>query len=244
VTAWCLLAGVILLVRASDTITPLWVTLLGSAAYIVVMFVVTRRVLSRLDLVYQRRGRITQDMLALILLLVLVSAWVTEHLGIHALFGAFLIGVIMPKRQDFARSLSEKLEDVTVVFLLPLFFAFTGLRTTIGLVRGAEMWFYFALIIAVAITGKFGGATLSARLTGMSWREAGAIGILMNTRGLMELVILNIGLEIGVISPAVFAMMVLMALVTTFMTTPLLELIYPTMLRHHNASSSTMARAA
>jgi K+:H+ antiporter len=244
VTAWCLLAGVILLVRASDTITPLWLTLVGSATYIVAMFVFTRRVLSRLDLVYQRRGRITQDMLALILLLVLVSAWVTEHLGIHALFGAFLIGVIMPKRQDFTRSLSEKLEDVTVVFLLPLFFAFTGLRTTVGLVRGAEMWFYFALIIAVAILGKFGGATLSARLTGMSWREAGAIGILMNTRGLMELVILNIGLEIGVISPAVFAMMVLMALVTTFMTTPLLELIYPNHLCHHNASSSTMARAA
>ena len=244
VTAWCLLAGVVLLVRASDSITPLWLTLFGSATYIVAMSLVMRRVLSRLGLIYQKRGRITQDLMALILLLVFLSAWATEHLGIHALFGTFLMGVIMPRSQDFVRALSDKLEDITVVLLLPLFFAFTGLRTSIGLVSGAEMWFYCALIMAVAITGKFGGATLSARLTGMSWRESGAIGILMNTRGLMELVILNIGLEIGVISPTVFAMMVLMALVTTFMTTPLLELIYPARPRHHDASSSRVARAA
>ena len=244
VTAWCLLAGVVLLVRASDSITTLWLTLLGSATYIVVMLLVMRRVLSRLDLMYQKRGRVSQDLMALILLLVFLSAWVTEHLGIHALFGTFLMGVIMPKSQDFVRALSEKLEDITVVFLLPLFFAFTGLRTSIGLVSGAEMWSYCGLIIGVAIIGKFGGATLSARLTGMSWREAGAIGILMNTRGLMELVILNIGLEIGVISPAVFAMMVLMALVTTFMTTPLLQLMYPVRLRDGEASNSIVARAA
>ena len=244
VTAWCLLAGVVLLVRASDSITPLWLTLFGSAAYIVVMLLVMQRVLSKLGLAYQKRGRVTQDLMALILLLVFLSAWVTEHLGIHALFGTFLMGVIMPKSQDFVRALSEKLEDITIVLLLPLFFAFTGLRTSIGLVSGAEMWSYCGLIIGVAIIGKFGGALLSARLTGMSWREAGAIGILMNTRGLMELVILNIGLEIGVISPAVFAMMVLMALVTTFMTTPLLQLMYPARLRDHEASDSLMARAA
>jgi Kef-type K+ transport system membrane component KefB len=244
VTAWCLLAGVILLVRASDSLTSLWLTLFGSATYIVAMLLVMRRMLSKLGLVYQKRGRITQDLMALILLLLFLSAWVTEHLGIHALFGTFLLGVIMPKSQDFVRALSDKLEDMTVVLLLPLFFAFTGLRTSIGLVSGAEMWSYCALIMAVAITGKFGGATLSARLTGMSWREAGAIGILMNTRGLMELVILNIGLEIGVINPPVFAMMVLMALVTTFMTTPLLELIYPPRLRHRDASGSVVACAA
>jgi Kef-type K+ transport system membrane component KefB len=244
VTAWCLLAGVVLLVRASDSVAPLWLTLFGSATYIVAMLFVMRRVLSKLGLVYQKRGRVTQDLMALILLLVFLSAWVTEHLGIHALFGTFLMGVVMPKSQDFVRALSDKLEDLTVVLLLPLFFAFTGLRTSIGLVSGAEMWFYCALIMAVAIIGKFGGATISARLTGMSWREAGAIGILMNTRGLMELVILNIGLEIGVITPPVFAMMVLMALVTTFMTTPLLELIYPARLRHRDASGSVVACAA
>ncbi|HYH79353.1 MAG TPA: cation:proton antiporter, partial [Longimicrobium sp.] len=150
-----------------------------------------------------------------------------EALGVHALFGAFLAGAVMPKGEGFVHALTGKLEDVTVVLLLPLFFAFTGLRTHIGLVEGGEMWGYCALIILVAVVGKFGGSAVAARLTGMNTREAAAIGALMNTRGLMELVILNIGLDIGVISPAVFAMMVLMALATTFMTSPLLELVYP-----------------
>jgi Kef-type K+ transport system membrane component KefB len=133
----------------------------------------------------------------------------------------------MPKEGEFREVLNEKLEDNTVVLFLPLFFAFTGLRTAFGLVSGTEMWGYTALIILVAIAGKFGGSTIAARATGMGWRESGALGVLMNTRGLMELVILNIGLDIGVISPGLFAMMVLMALFTTFMTSPLLEWIYP-----------------
>jgi Kef-type K+ transport system membrane component KefB len=137
------------------------------------------------------------------------------------------MGVIMPKDQGFVHAVKEKLESLTVVLFLPLYFAFTGLRTSIGLLTGADMWFYCGLIIVVAVAGKFGGATLSARLSGMPWREAGAVGILMNTRGLMELVVLNIGLDIGVISPALFTMMVLMALITTFMTSPLLELTFP-----------------
>jgi Kef-type K+ transport system membrane component KefB len=116
---------------------------------------------------------------------------------------------------------------VTVVLLLPLFFAFTGLRTRIGVGGGRAIWFYSAIVIVVAITGKLGGSMFAARLAGMPWREAASLGILMNTRGLMELVILNIGLDIGVISPAMFSIMVLMALVTTFMTTPLLEWVYP-----------------
>ncbi len=244
VTAWCLLAAVVVLVRAYDSLAPLWLTVFGSAAYIAAMLLVIRRVLIGLQRMYEKRSAITQDLMALILLLVFGSAWVTEQLGIHALFGAFLIGVIMPKEAGFKRALSGKLEDLTVVLFLPLFFAFTGLRTRIGLVHGGDMWFYCALIIAVAIVGKFGGAALAARLTGMSWREAGAIGILMNTRGLIELVILNIGLEIGVISPAVFAMMVLMALVTTVMTAPLLDLIYPPRLRRRDVSDSGAARAA
>lgn len=227
VTAWCILAGVIALVRAADVQIPLWLTLAGSATYIGVMLFGARPALRRLEAYYHSRGRLTQDMMALVLLLVLASAWATEWLGIHALFGAFALGAIMPKDRGFVHDLTERLEDVTVVFLLPLFFAFTGLRTSIGLVSGVEMWGYTLLIVAVAVVGKFGGSTLAARVTGLSWREAGALGVLMNTRGLMELVILNIGLEIGVISPALFAMMVLMALVTTFMTTPLLERIYP-----------------
>jgi Kef-type K+ transport system membrane component KefB len=188
--------------------------------------------------IYQARGKLTQDMLAFILSLVFASALVTEWLGIHALFGAFLLGAVMPKDDRFTRELSEKLEDIAVVLLLPLYFAFTGLRTSIGSLSGTEMWLYCAAIIAVAIAGKFGGATISSRLTGMSWREAGAVGILMNTRGLIELVVLNIGLDIGVISPALFTMMVLMALVTTFITTPLLEWIYPARLRDRESAAA------
>ena len=159
----------------------------------------------------------------------------TEWLGIHALFGAFLAGAVMPKGEGFARALSGKFADLTVVLLLPLFFAFTGLRTQIALVSGAAGWLTCGLIITVAIAGKFGGALLAARATGMTWREAGAIGALMNTRGLMELVVLNIGLEVGVISPPLFTMLVMMALVTTLLTTPLLEWIYPTRLHQERA---------
>ncbi|HEX6746593.1 MAG TPA: cation:proton antiporter [Longimicrobium sp.] len=227
VTAWCILAGVVALVRAQHAAMPWWATVFGSAAFVAAMIFAARPLLARLERRYERDGRVTQDVLAIVFLVTLASAWTTEALGIHALFGAFLAGAVMPRGEGFVHALTGKLEDVTVVLLLPLFFAFTGLRTRIGLVEGAEMWGFCALIVLVAVAGKLGGGAVAARMTGMSWREAGAIGTLMNTRGLMELVILNIGLDIGVISPAVFAMMVLMALATTFMTSPLLEVVYP-----------------
>ncbi|HEU4559343.1 MAG TPA: cation:proton antiporter, partial [Longimicrobium sp.] len=236
VTAWCILAVVVAIVRATGHGLPPWATVLGSAVYVVAMVLVVRRALAPLERRYEQNGRMTQDMLGLILLVALASAWTTEALGVHALFGAFLAGAVMPKGKGFVHALTDKLEDVTVVLLLPLFFAFTGLRTRIGLVEGAEMWGFCALIVLVAVAGKFGGSAVAARLTGMRGREALAIGALMNTRGLMELVILNIGLDIGVISPAVFAMMVMMALVTTFMTSPLLELVYPPRLIRRTAA--------
>ena len=227
VTAWSLLAVVIALVRADASPMPLWASLGGTVLYVLAMLAVVRPLVARLERLHATRGRLTQDVLAVVLLGLLASAAATEWLGVHALFGAFLFGAVLPRARDFVRDLTEKLEDVTVVLLLPLFFAATGLRTSIGLVSGAEMWGYAALVLAVAVAGKFGGSALAARLTGLSWREAGALGILMNTRGLMELVILTIGLELGVITPALFAMMVLMALVTTFMTTPILAWLYP-----------------
>lgn len=226
VTAWSILAGVVLLVRATSGSHLLWLTIFGSLAYVAVMLLLGRKALRRLEAKYQRSGEVSKDLIAVILLVVVVSSLATEWLGIHALFGAFLAGAIMPKDAEFVRTLTEKLEDVTVVLLLPLFFAFTGLRTSIGLVSGSQMWFYCAMIITVAVVGKFGGATVAARVSGMGWSEASALGVLMNTRGLVELVVLNIGLDIGVISPALFAMMVIMALTTTFMTTPLLDLIH------------------
>jgi len=226
VTAWCILAGVLLLARSAEQSIPFAVTVVGSLAYIGVMVFAVRRGLTALGRYYEKRGTITHDMLAVALLLALASAWVTEMLGIHALFGAFLMGAVMPKNSDFGQALVKKLEAVTVTLLLPLFFAFTGLRTSIAFLGDPQMWLYGLLIIGVAIVGKIGGSSLAARWFGMSWREAGALGILMNTRGLIELVFLNIGLDIGVISPTFFTMMVLMALVTTFMTTPLIAWVY------------------
>ena len=231
VTAWCLLAVVVFLVSASNTALPFWLTLIGTLTYIGVLLFVVRRYAHYFVDLYRRRGAITQDILGLVLILMLISGWITESLGIHALFGAFLFGAILPRDRDFVKAFIAKLEDLTVVLLLPLFFAFTGLRTNIGLLGDGSLWIMCAAIILVAILGKLGGATLASRAFGMSWREAGAIGMLMNTRGLVELVALNIGLDIGVLSPTAFTMMVLMALVTTFMTTPLLNRIYPAAMR-------------
>ncbi len=226
VSAWCMLAFVVGIARAKGLEPAMWTAVL-SLAYVVVMFFGIRPLVRRIEKIYDRQGRLSQNVVAAIFLLMLASAWTTEAIGIHALFGAFLMGAIMPKGTRFVRHLSEKLEDYTVVFLLPIFFAYTGLKTQINLINSPELWLLTGLIIAVACAGKFGGSTLAARACGLPWREASAIGILMNTRGLMELVILNIGRELGVITDAVFAMMVIMALVTTALTTPVLNLVYP-----------------
>lgn len=227
VTAWCILAAVVTVVRTESGARPLWITLGGSVVFVLVMLLGVRRALRWLPRAFERHGAVSQPMLAVVLVVALLAAWTTEQIGIHALFGAFMAGAVLPKDDRLVHGITEKLHDFTVVLLLPLFFAFTGLRTEIGLVQGTEMWGYALLILAAAVAGKWGGSAVAARITGMSWREASAVGVLMNTRGLMELVILSVGLEIGVISPALFAMMVLMALATTFMTSPLLEWVYP-----------------
>jgi Kef-type K+ transport system membrane component KefB len=156
---------------------------------------------------------------------VLAAAMTTEAIGIHALFGAFLLGAVIPHDGRLAREFAARLKDPVTALLLPAFFAYTGMRTQIGLVSTGEDWLWCGAIVLVATVGKFGGATLAARLTGQSWRDAATLGALMNTRGLMELIALNIGLDLGVISPALFAMMVIMALVTTTMTSPIVSLL-------------------
>jgi len=186
-----------------------------------------QRLLKRFESLYRQAGQLSENVIALMLLLALGSALYTEWLGIHLLFGSFLMGAIMPKEEKFVRYVLDRCETIVVTLLLPLFFAFTGLRTNVGLLKGAEMWMICALIILVATLGKLGGSMLASWWTGMPVREAAGLGTLMNTRGLMELVILNIGLDIKVISPALFSMMVLMALVTTFMTSPMLQAICP-----------------
>ena len=226
VTAWCILAVVIVIARTSEATVPIPVMIGGTALYVVFMLTVVRWGLRRLEHALEKRGGLSQDIVAIVVFLVLASAWTTERLGVHAVFGAFLAGVVMPRDDQLVRPLLDRFHDLMVILFLPLFFAFTGLRTSITLITG-ELWVYCALIIAVAVLGKLGGSALAARTSGMSWRDSWAIGTLMNTRGLMELVVLNVGLDIGVISPALFAMMVLMALVTTFMTSPVLARIYP-----------------
>ena len=226
-TAWCLLAGIIVLFRSASIELPLWAVLAGLAAFLIVMWAVVRRGLRRLVARYEESGGLTHDQLAVILFVVLASAWVTESLGVHALFGAFLAGVVMPRHHELSRELLQRTEALIIVLLLPLFFAFTGLRSSLFLITGPQMWLYSALIIALAVAGKLGGSLAAAKSMGMTWREATAVGVLMNTRGLVELVILNVGLDLGILSPALFSMMVLMALVTTLMTSPLLSRIYP-----------------
>jgi Kef-type K+ transport system membrane component KefB len=226
VTAWCILAAVVVLVRLGESTVPLWLTLAGSALFCAAMLGVGRPGLRKLEAAYRARG-LTQDLVGLVVLLVLGSAWITEALGIHALFGAFLAGVCMPRNPGLLHALLNRFQDLMVVLLVPLFFAFSGLRTSIGLIQGSEAWAVCGVIVAIAIAGKLGGCAVAAGLTGMPWREATALGVLMNTRGLMELVILNIGLDVGAISPPLFTMMVLMALVTTFMTTPLVKALVP-----------------
>jgi len=221
ISAWCLLALVVGITqaRAGHAVS----TFALAALYVLVMATIMRSLASWVARKFERGGRLTQGALAAVLLVVLLSSFTTEWIGIHAIFGAFALGSIIPHDSAFARDLRTKLEDFTVVFLLPAFFAFTGLRTRIGLLEGAEAWLFCALIVGVASLGKFGGSAIAARLTGLSWRDSSALGILMNTRGLMELIVLNIGLDFGVISPVLFAMLVLMALATTMATTPILH---------------------
>jgi Kef-type K+ transport system membrane component KefB len=227
VTAWCLLAVVVALTRATGLAAAAW-TIGLSLGFILFMVFVARPLLLRLERkVVEKRGSLTPGIVAAVLFMLLISAVITERIGIHALFGAFLFGAVLPKESGLAKALAAKLESVAVLLLLPLFFAFSGLRTRIGLVSGAEQWLVVLVIIALATLGKFGGSSLAARATGMRWREANAIGVLMNTRGLMELIVLNLGMDLGVISPALFAMLVLMALITTFATTPVLHWVYP-----------------
>jgi Kef-type K+ transport system membrane component KefB len=246
VTGWCILAYIVLLIRATNAGNSIWLTAGGLIAFVLVMIYGVQRLLRRFESHYRERGYLSENATALMLLLALASALCTEYLGIHLLFGSFLMGAIMPKEQKFVRYILDRFEAIVVTLLLPLFFAFTGLRTNIGLIRGSEMWMYCGLIILVATLGKLGGSTLAAWWTGMPVREAAGLGTLMNTRGLMELVILNIGLDIKVISPALFSMMVLMALATTFMTSPLLQVICPDRIfqPETEAAGAELARAA
>jgi len=189
------------------------------------MLFVVKPFLRKIGELYAKKDNVKKSVVAIFFLTLIISSYLSEIIGIHALFGAFMAGAIMPDITKFRNIFIEKVEDVSVILLLPLFFVFTGLRTEIGLINEPYLWKITGFIILVAVAGKFFGSALAAKFVGQTWRDSLTIGALMNTRGLMELVVLNIGYELGVLSPKVFTMMVIMALVTTFMTGPALDII-------------------
>ncbi len=224
VTAWCLLGAVVSIIRA-ETIMTFLVTVMMSILYVLFMFYFVRPILRFLGERFATKENVSKGFIALLFVVLFLSAFATEAIGIHALFGAFLAGMMMPIQSDFRQLLISRIEDVSLVILLPLFFAINGLKTEIGLLNESYLWFICIMIILVAVAGKFGGSAAAARFTGQSWANSLALGVLMNTRGLVELVVLSIGYELGILTPTVFTMMVLMALVTTFMTRPMLWVI-------------------
>jgi Kef-type K+ transport system membrane component KefB len=223
VTAWCLLAFVVSMSQAK--IGGAVSTLVLTIAYVALMFFGVRPLIARVIPFLEKFDRVTEGGLALAMVALLLSALATEAIGIHAIFGAFLLGAVTPHDSRIAQELANRLDDLVRVLFLPAFFAFTGMRTQFGLLSSQAEWVLCGAIILIATAGKFGGTFVAARLTGLNWTDSAALGVLMNTRGLVELIVLNIGLDMKVISPTLFAMLVLMALVTTFATTPALNLL-------------------
>jgi Kef-type K+ transport system membrane component KefB len=219
VTAWCLLALVVGVVQASAGTAAIVAAL--TVGFSGLMLCVVRPTVAALMRESSREP--TRGEVALALVCLLVAASVTEAIGVHALFGAFLCGVVIPHDSPLGRTLARSLDHVVTILLLPAFFAYAGLRTQIGLLSGVEAWLTCLLIVAVATIGKVGGTLVAGRSTGLTWRTSAALGVLMNTRGLMQLIVLNVGLDLAIITPTVFTMMVVMAVVTTLGTAPALR---------------------
>ncbi len=219
-SAWLLLAALTAIARSASNWAVLAMMSLKFLLFVACMLGPVRWAMASLGGFWQRRG-LTRGLLSAVVLLILLASWTTEQIGVHALFGAFTAGLIMPKFAGLVAQLREKIESLTLALLLPLFFALTGLRTRVDLIS-KEMWLCTLAIIVIATFGKFLGASVTSYVLGMKWRDSVGLGVLMNTRGLVELVVLTVGLDLGILSPALFTMMVAMALVTTFMATPVL----------------------
>jgi Kef-type K+ transport system membrane component KefB len=224
VTAWCLLALLIALIRSGSGMQGIYV-IGGVLVYVFFMLVPVRLLLRRCQALYEIGKMGYNFLIAVMFIMLLFSSWCTEVIGIHALFGAFLAGIVIPKNEALQKRMIDRISDITLVMLLPLFFVYTGLRTQAGLLHSGSLWISFLMILVCAVAGKFGGSAGVARALGQSWKDSLSIGALMNTRGLMELIVLNIGYDMGILSTEIFSMMVLMALLTTMMAGPLLGLI-------------------
>lgn len=224
ITAWCLLAVVVAIAQAGSMLSAIY-NIGFSFIYLLLMFTVIRPFLRMIGHIYHNKEVVDKGLVAFMFLLLIVSSYLTEILGLHALFGAFVAGVVMPDNIKFRKIMTEKVEDVSLALFLPLFFVSTGLRTEIGLLNSPELWYMCGIFILVAIIGKFGGSLVAARFVGETWKDSLYIGALMNARGLMELVVLTIGYDMKILTPPIFVMLVLMTLVTTFMTPPLISFI-------------------
>ena len=224
VTAWTLLAFVVAVVSSAGSLTTVLGTLLLTAGFALAMLLLVRPALRPLLAATEGDTAFSKERLAVVMALVFASALTTEVIGVHALFGAFLAGAMLPAGPDVRAGLHDRLEGFSAVLLLPLFFAFTGLRTEIGLITSGPAMLTAVLVVALATAGKLGGSAIAARLTGMDWNSSFILGALMNTRGLMELIALNVGYDLGVISREMFTILVVMALVTTCLTGPLVDL--------------------
>ncbi len=224
ISAWCILAIVIAIAKAGNVGSALF-TLLLAVGYVLIMFRLIKPFMKKLSEKFVFRGQITRPYVAMSILVLLVSAYVAEVIGIHALFGAFLAGVTIPHDPKIKEALRQKIEDVSLLLFLPVFFAFTGLRTQIGLLVSDGLWGVCLLVLLVAVAGKVFGTVVASKLMNQTWKNSFSLGVLMNTRGLMELVVLNIGYDLGIISPEIFVVLVIMAIATTLMTGPLLNLI-------------------
>jgi Kef-type K+ transport system membrane component KefB len=225
VIAWCVLAVITVVARPEASHAALPLRFAGLGFFALAMVFLVRPLLRRLIPAHEP---LEINRFALVMMVLLASVWATEALAVHALFGAFVAGLVMPRGAALEAGLRGSLESITLVLMLPLFFAYNGLRTNIALLDNRNLWLVCGLIVVVAIGSKLLVSAVSIRLSGMTWRESFAVGVLVNTRGLVELVILNVGLDLHVLSPTLFSMMVIMALATTFMTAPLLDWIYPT----------------
>lgn len=244
VLAWSLLAVVVAVAVGGDLSGVLRILVL-TVLFALLMLLVVRPLLTRLVSRYRRAGRLTPDVFAVVLTGLLLSAWATDEIGVHAIFGAFVFGAIMPRRDaaGLIREILERLEQVSLLLLLPVFFVVTGLQVDIGAVGAGGLW-QFGLIMLVAVGGKFFGAALAARVQRVPRRQAAAVGVLMNTRGLTELVILQVGVQLGVLDQSLFTLLVLMALVTTGMTAPLLRAVYPDRVLEREIAAAERAQLA
>lgn len=242
ILAWTLLAFVYAVVKGDSPLSVVRIVAL-SAVFVAVMFAVVRPLLARMLAWHGRAGRVTPDMLAVVLVGVLLSALITERIGIHEIFGAFLFGVIMPRQGalEFRREILERLEQISVLLLLPIFFVIAGFGVNLRAFTDPGLLWQLLLILAVAVGGKFCGAFVGARIQRMPFQQSAAIAVLMNTRGLTELVILLIGKQVGVLDTAMFTMLVVMALVTTVMTEPLLRIVYPDKAVQRDIDAATKA---